>query len=86
MAIRPRRLRIPPPVEDPNVSGWMRDVVEAFNGLPFSVFSTSDGPNSSNVTAPQGFLGFEIGSSSTKIWLKEGSGSTRWSAFSTVGY
>lgn len=63
----------------------MTEVMQAVNGLPFSQFSTSDGPNQSNVTAPQGFFGIEIGSSSTKFWFKEvGSDSTGWSAVSFI--
>lgn len=79
MSIRPRRIMLPPPVEDPALAGWMREVATAFNALPFSVFSTADGPNESAVTAPQGFIGIEVGSCTTRLWVKKsGSTSTGW--------
>lgn len=86
MTLRPRRIPLPPPSGSPRIDQWMREVADAFNALPFSVFSTADGPNSSNVTAPAGFLGIEVGSSSTRFWVKNASGSTNWSALSQVNY
>ncbi len=84
MSLRPRRLPLPPPSGDPRVDQWMNEVASAFNALPLSVFSTSDGPNESRVTAPQGFLGIEIGSSDTRFWVKEsGSTSTGWASLTT---
>jgi len=85
MTLRPRRIPLPPPTGDARLDAWTREVAEAFNGLPLSYFSTSDGPNSSAVTAPEGFLGIEIGSSVTPFWIKRsGSTSTGWSAFSYI--
>lgn len=86
MAIRPREVLNPPHVEDPKLAYWMRKVSEAINSLPISVFSTSGGPNASNVTAPEGFLGIEVGSSKTRLWVKTGSGATLWSALSHIAY
>lgn len=83
---RPFKLRLPPSTGNPDVDSWMREVTEAVNGLPLSYFSTSDGPNSSNVTAPVGFIGIEIGSSSTPIWIKNVAGGTGWSALSHRAY
>ena len=58
---------------------WADEVTNAINGLPLSIFSTSGGPNASNYTAPEGFIGFEIGSSATKHWVKAiGSDGTGW--------
>ena len=79
-SIRPRGISFPPRTDDPTLDSWFEEVRSAVDGLPFSTFSTSDGPNSSAVTAPEGFIGFEIGSSVTKLWFKEsGSTSTGWS-------
>lgn len=79
MTLRPRRVPIPPPSGNARIDAWMREVADAVNGLPLSYFSTSDGPNTSRVTAPQGFLGIEVGSSATRFWIKEeGSGGTGW--------
>jgi hypothetical protein len=65
---------------------WLRNVTNTINGLPISVFSTSTtGPNS-RVTAPEGFLGIDVGSSVTKFWVKtSGSQNTGWSHFSHIG-
>ena len=85
MSLRPRRIGLPPSTGDARVDAWMREVTEAVNGLPLSYFSTSDGPNSSSVTAPQGTLGVEIGSSVTRLWIKQsGSTSIGWSALSWI--
>lgn len=84
MAIRPRRIPTPPPVQDAAVASWMREVTSALNEFPLSVFSTSNGPNASSVTAPEGFLGIEVGSSTTPLWIRTGSGATVWSAFSHI--
>jgi len=86
MAIRPRRIPNLPPISDPALRNWLEGVASAINGLPISVFSTSDGPNSSAVTAPVGFIGIETGSSSTPLWVKTGSGGTYWSALSHRAY
>lgn len=84
--LRPLKLRLPPSTGDADVDSWLREVANTINGLPFSYFSTSDGPNSSNVTAPVGFIGFEVGSSTTPLWIKTGSGATYWSAISYREY
>lgn len=79
MAIRPLKVPLPPSSGNASVDAWMRDVTNAVNGLPLSVFSTSDGPNQSAVTAPEGFIGIEVGSSATRLWFKNsGSTSTGW--------
>ena len=78
--LRPRGISSPPQVEEAGLQSWLQEVKEAIDGLPFSTFSTSDGPNQSAYTAPEGFMGVEIGSSATKFWFKEsGSTSTGWS-------
>ena len=85
MANELRSLRVPSPpyTVDAAASQWMRDVTNTINALPFSIFSTANGPNVSLVTAPQGFFGLEIGSSATKHWVKtSGSTSTGWSPLS----
>lgn len=83
--IRPFRLAQPPQSGNASVDAWMRDVTNVINGLPFSFFSTANGPNASAVTAPQGFIGVEIGSSTTRFWIKRsGSTSTGWSHFSHI--
>ena len=83
--LRGLKVRLPPSTGNADLDSWARDVTSALNGLPISIFSTSDGPNASNVTAPQGFLGIEIGSSSTRLWFKRsGSTSTGWSTFSHI--
>ena len=86
MPLRPRGLPVVPRVEDPNLQLWLQEVKDAIDGLPFSYFSTSDGPNSSLITAPLGTFGVEIGSSATKFWFKkeEASLNTGWSYFSTI--
>ena len=74
----------PPSTGNPTVDGWNRQVYSMLNSLPFSLFSTSDGPNVSLVTAPEGHIGFEVGSGNTKLWFKEsGSTSTGWVSVST---
>ena len=79
MALRSIGVSRPPPVSDPRLQSWMQDVTNALGGLPISIFSTSDGPNTSVVTATVPTLGLEIGSSSTKLWVKTGvSSSTGW--------
>jgi hypothetical protein len=63
----------------------MREVTSALNDLPLSIFSTANGPNVSNVTAPEGFIGIETGSGATRLWIKRvGSDSTGWSALSWI--
>ena len=69
----------PPSVGTALVDNWNRQVATAINNLPFSIFSTANGPNVSKITAPEGFIGFEVGSSNTKLWVKySGSTSTGW--------
>ena len=75
----------PPSTGFAAVDRWMREVTNTINGLPVSLFSTADGPNS-KVTAPEGFIGMEIGSGVTKFWFKQtGSRNTGWSHFSHIG-
>ena len=84
-AIRSIVVRQPPSTGFANVDAWMRDVTNTLNGLPVSIFSTSNGPNSA-VTAPEGFIGVETGSSVTRFWFKQsGSRNTGWSHFSHIG-
>ena len=79
--IRSIRVPLPPASGDARVDQWTRDVTNSVNGLPISIFSTSDGPNASRVTSPEGFLGIEVGSSATRFWVKNsGSTSTGWRA------
>ena len=69
----------PPAFGSARIDYWANEVTNAFHGLPFSLFSTSGGPNASNFTAPEGFIGIEIGSSATKHWVKAtGSDGTGW--------
>lgn len=85
MAIRPIGVSRPPATEDPALERYLQELRAAIQGLPFSVFSTSDGPNVSGVTAPVGFIGIEIGSSATKHWLKQASSNTTgWRAISVL--
>lgn len=83
MALRPRGLSRPPATEDAPMGRYLQEIREALDGLPFSFFSTADGPNTSGVTAPRGVIGVEIGSSSnTILWVKENDSSltTGWEA------
>ena len=84
--LRPLGLPEPPNVEDPNLQDYLQELKAAIEGLPLSYFSTSDGPNSSNITAPLGTLGIEIGSSATKLWFKraEVSLTAGWSYLSFI--
>jgi hypothetical protein len=84
MALRPLGVPRPPPVDDPAVQDWMQQVTAAIEGLPFSYFSTADGPNTSSVTAPVGTLGIEIGSSATKLWVKETAPAAGWGEVDTT--
>jgi hypothetical protein len=76
MPIRPFGLSLPPATGNSAVDRWLQEVRSAFQGLPFSFFSTTDGPNTSAVSAPVGFFGIELGSSVTKLWFKQGSSNT----------
>ncbi len=86
MPLRPRGLSAVPIVEDPAVGAYLQEMKEAIEGLPFSYFSTSDGPNESSITAPLGTLGIEIGSGITKFWYKrdETSLTSGWSYLSFI--
>ena len=85
--LRSIRVGIPPSNGDAPVDQWMRDVAGVINELPISIFSTSGGPNASNFTAPEGFLGIETGSSATRFWGKNsGSTSTGWIPFSLTTF
>lgn len=87
MALRPRGLPRVPSGIDPRTASYLDLVRQETEGLPLSYFSSSDGPNSSNVTAPQGTLGIEVGSSNSVLWLKEDddSASTGWRQVLTRG-
>lgn len=83
--LRSRRIMSPPATGSVAFDTWLREVVGAINGLPISIFSTATGPNS-RVTAPEGFLGIEVGSGVTRLWVKQtGSSNTGWSHFSHIG-
>jgi len=84
--IRSVRVGLPPSTGNVALDQWARDVTSTINGLPISIFSTATtGPNSV-VTAPKGFIGIDMGSSVTRLWLKTtGSRNTGWSHFSHVG-
>ena len=71
---------------NPALDRWLDEVKRAIEGLPVSVFSTSDGPNTSGVSAPVGFIGIEVGSSATRFWLKYESPSltTGWQSIATI--
>jgi len=84
MPLKSLKIPQPPPSGSAGFDSWAREVTNVINGLPLSIISTADGPNSSNVTAPIGFIGIEIGSSSTPLWIKFGSGATYWSALSHI--
>jgi len=84
MALRPRGVSRPPAVSEPALAAWLQEISEAIEGLPFSYFSSSDGPNTSGVTAPIGTLGVEIGSSGTKLWIKRSDGTTGWASVATA--
>lgn len=80
MPLRPLP-KLPPPPRDapPEFAHWIQQLSGIIESLPFSYFSTADGPNASAITAPSGFIGLEIGSSATtKIWGKTSSGTTGW--------
>lgn len=69
----------PPSGVDPRLNEWLQWVTDTLRALPaFSLFSTADGPNTSGITANAATLGVEIGSSSTKLWIKSQSGTTHW--------
>lgn len=84
--LRPLGLGRPPQTGNPALDRWLSDVKQAIEGLPISYFSTSDGPNTSGVSAPQGFLGIETGSCATKFWFKYTSSSLTngWQSIGTV--
>jgi len=85
MPIRPILLSRPPATGNQALDRWLEEVRSAIQGLPFSFFSTVDGPNASAISAPMGFLGVELGSARTKLWLKEGpSSTTGWVSVRTV--
>lgn len=84
--LRPLGLSRPPATGNPALDRWLSEVQAAVNGLPISVFSTSDGPNTSGVSAPRGFIGIETGSSGTRFWLKYEASSltTGWQSIRTI--
>jgi hypothetical protein len=52
----------------------------------FSIVSTSDGPNSSGISADLGTIAIDIGSSSTRLWQKRSASTSTigWSNFSWI--
>ena len=75
------RVGIPPYVEDQTLRDWFNQVYDALNGIPpFSIFSTSDGPNSSAITAQLGTFGIELGSAVTRVWINRFGLPSSWSA------
>lgn len=87
MGLRPRGLGRPPKTGNPALDAWLEDVRREIEGLPFSYFSTTNGPNVSGVSAPRGFIGIETGSSATtKIWFKvtQSSLTTGWSTMTLI--
>ena len=59
---------------------WSRRVVDEMNQLPmFSIFSTTDEPGLSNITAITGMIGVDVGSSNTThLWIGDSDGTTGW--------
>ena len=81
------RVALPPSSGNASLDAWNRSIADALNQLPtFSIFSTSDGPNSSGITANVPTIGFEIGSSTTKVWFKIEASSltTGWSTVTFI--
>lgn len=76
MSLRPRGLPPPPSRISRPIAHYLAEVQRAFNGLPFSYSSTTDGFNTSAVTAPVGTLGIEIGDGDAAHWRKIASSNT----------
>lgn len=75
------RIRLSPYVlGNPDLSIWLRDVMDALNAIPpISSFSYSN-PNS-NLSATRGTLGVNSNSNVSVFWVKQvGSGNTGWVA------
>ena len=77
---------MPPSTGNAALDRWNQQVMQAVNGLPFSFFSTTSGPNVSGVSAPRGTIGIEIGSCVTKFWFKYEASSltTGWQSIATI--
>ena len=75
-----RRLRVSAPPPAGALALWATQLTDEINALPaFSISSTSQGPNYSLISGDPTTLLFDVGSSSTKAWLKHsGSTTTGW--------
>ena len=75
-----RRLRVSAPPPAGTLALWATQLTDEINALPaFSISSTSQGPNYSRISGDPTTLLFDVGSSSTKAWLKHsGSTTTGW--------
>jgi hypothetical protein len=63
------RLTAPPATGNPRVDTWLRQVADAVNALPnLSVFSYAT--PESNVTASAPALGFNLNSTTSRLWAK----------------
>lgn len=73
------RLVAPPSSGNRSLDIWLTQVASAINQLPpFSISSTTNGPESF-VTAGPGTLLIDVGSSNTTFWLKlSGTSSLGW--------
>lgn len=79
---RRTRLGRPPRTDNPDLDRYLARIQEEMNLLPnFSIISTSDGPNS-NHTGNEGDLVIDVGSSVTKVWVKQNdtTSTTTWTA------
>lgn len=85
---RSARIPSPPTSLDRSTWAWAQLVADHLNSMPaHSVISTSDGPNSAaTYYANLGTLATDIGSSSTRLWIKNSSSLTAlgWSAYSSI--
>lgn len=75
------RLVAPPSTGNRNLDSWLQQVANAVNQLPpFSISSTTDGPES-YVSSGPGTLLVDVGSSNTTFWLKlSGTSSLGWAS------
>lgn len=80
---------IPPlPSNDRSLAVWSQLVADRLNSIPdHSIISTSDGPESAaTYFGGPGALRTDIGSSVTRLWVKDSSSLTAlgWSAYSHI--
>lgn len=64
--------------EDDPTSQRLESVAEVLSDVPISVFSTSDGPNTSKISATRGQIGVERGSGSVRLWYGQEDGIGGW--------